>query len=75
VDLCRGERLPGSRYKVKQRPEFRDREYNVYKVNGPEQGRYLWGIETARARGNGDGNGKDKGKRKGKRRRPIIEFF
>jgi hypothetical protein len=61
---------PGLRkYKVKQLYEIRDREYKVYKVKGPAQGRYFVaedGNGPGRGNGNGNGNGKGKGKGKGR---------
>ena len=63
---------PGLRkYKVQQLYAIRDREYKVYKVKGPAQGRYFVaedGNSQGRGNGNGNGNGNGKGKGKGKGR-------
>src|SRR5215475_6622126 len=64
------ERLPPGlrRYKVKQLHEFREREYQVYKVKGPVQGRYFVADdnEDGDHQGHGNGNGKGKGKGRGR---------
>jgi hypothetical protein len=61
------ERLPPGlrRYKVVQLHEFRDREYRVYKVKGPVQGRYFVADEDGNSQGHGKGKGKGKGRGRG----------
>jgi hypothetical protein len=56
---------PGFRkFKVKQLHEFREREYRVYRAQGPKfRGTYFVAEDEHPGRGHGNGKGKGKGKK------------